>query len=484
VGRRRVLALALAAVVVVAVVAAALVWLRSDAAEPSADQPNIVVIMTDDQTLESLRVMPHVDELLAAQGVTFDASVVSFPLCCPSRATFLTGQYSHNNGVRANSPPNGGYEAFESQGTTFPVALQDAGYDTVHIGKYLNGFGTTEPAEPPPGWTEWHGAIDPTSYRYFGFTLMEDGGEWTYDDDEYQTDVYTDLATEIIRERAGEDAPFFLNVAYLAPHANVPEDAPAVTVREAIPAPRHALDLAEEPPLATPSVDEADVSDKPRAIQRLPRLSADLQAKVASAYQRYLETLLAVDEGVEQIVGALEASGQLEDTVVVFTSDNGFIFGQHRIPTGKIWLYEPSIRVPLIVRGPGIPAGESRRSLVANVDLAPTILDLAGATSRRVMDGRSLLPLIRDGDDRPDERAVLLESGGSPDPARRNFGLRTAGYAYFELATGEVELYDLTADPDQLENRAGDPALAATERELAARLDRLRDCAGADCDTG
>jgi N-acetylglucosamine-6-sulfatase len=448
---------------------------RGEAPHPAADAPNIVVVMTDDQTVESMRVLPQVDELLAAEGVTFTRNVVSFPVCCPSRATFLTGQYMHNHGVRGNLPPHGGYGAFKDQETALPVALQRAGSNTILVGKYLNGYGTVQPVEVPPGWTEWNGAIDPSTYKYVGFTLLQDGQERTFED-QYQTDVYTELATDAIRRHAEGDAPFMLTVAYLAPHAEV-EEGEEDAQGAAEPAARDLGTFDGEGLPTDPAYDEADVTDKPGAIVSLPRISAEVKAEITTNYHRYLESLLAVDEGVDQIVGALEDTGELDDTVVIFTSDNGFLFGEHRIPSGKVWFYDQSILVPLVVRGPGFERGTINDALVGNVDLAPTILELAGAEPLRTMDGVSLVPLLEGGAGPPD-RAILLESGGPYSP---NDGLRTERYAYFEQGTGEIELYDLQTDPSQLDNRHDDPALASAEAELSERLARLRSCAGETC---
>ena len=431
--------------------------------------------MTDDQTAESMRALPLVQELVGAEGTTFSNSVVSFPVCCPSRATFLTGQYMHNHGVRGNLPPHGGFGAFEDQGTTFPVALQQAGYDTIHIGKYLNGYGVDAPAEVPPGWDEWHGSVDPSTYQYTGYSLLENGVIRTHDG--YQTDVFTDVAIEAVRQRADGDRPFFLSVAYLAPHAAAREGSEEVEITSAEPAPRHLGTYEDEPLPEDEAYNEADVSDKPESVSSLPSITTEVAATMTESYDRYLESLMAVDEGVEKILSALDDAGILDDTVVIFTSDNGYLFGEHRIPSGKSWFYEPSIRVPLLVRGPGIQRGVTSDALVANTDLAPTILDLAGATSMRTVDGISLVPLLQGGDS-PTNRVILLESGG---PVFPNRGLRSERYAYFELGTGEVELYDLMTDPSQLDNRHGDPALAQVEASLAADLASLSTCAGDTC---
>ena len=213
-------------------------------------------------------------------------------------------------------------------------------------------------------------------------------------------------------------------------------------------------------------------------MQALPRLTPQRTTAITKDYDATLETLDAVNDGVTRIMKALKETHQLANTIVIFTSDNGFFFGEHRIPSGKGRFYEPAIRVPLVMRGPGIEHGITQRSLVANVDLAPTILDLAGAKALRPVDGTSMVPLLHHKERPPKDRAVLLESNSvfSPD-----LGVRTPRYAYFVLNTGEKELYDLRADPDELRNLAGDPAHAAVEADLAARLAKLEHCSGSTC---
>jgi N-acetylglucosamine-6-sulfatase len=479
-------------VITALVLAAVLMWPkgggpdRADAAgtaAASSRRPNIVTIMTDDQTVESLRVMPGVRSLIAKKGVSFANSIVSWPLCCPSRATYFTGQYAHNHGVRGNVPPEGGYSAFKNQKTTFPVALQNAGYDTVHIGKYLNGYGAEPNPSVPPGWSEWHGSLDPTGYRYYGYTLLENGKKRTYGKKaaDYQTDRYTRLATSVIR-RAERERPFFLNVSYLAPHNQARSTASGDSdlIGQAVAAPRHAGRYGGMPLPRSRAYDEADVSDKPEFVQTLPRITEKIRSEISKSYDVYLESLLAVDDGVRRIVRTLKETGQLDNTVIIFTSDNGFFFGEHRITSGKVFFYEPSIRVPLMMRGPGIPADVTRKSLVANIDLAPTILDLAHATPLRTMDGQSLVPLLHQ-ERSPDDRAILLEGSSAWLP---NFGVRTPRYAYFSYNTGEHELYDLPTDPDELRNLHGDPALASVQADLEVRRERLAGCVGAECNVG
>jgi N-acetylglucosamine-6-sulfatase len=443
--------------------------------QQAVGRPNIVVIMTDDQTVESLRVMGNVRTQLANQGVTFDNSFASFPLCCPSRATFLTGQYAHNHRVLGNAPPNGGYDRLD-HANTLPVWLQRAGYATVHIGKYLNGYGRVRQTEIPPGWSEWQGSIDPSTYRFYNYTVNENGRLVTYGATpaDYQADVYTRKAADVIRRHAADPRPLFLSVAYLAPHSGGPRE-PDDPRNQAtpVPAPRHRNVFSTQALPTPPSFNEADVSDKPAGIRNRPLIGPARINGIRENYQQRLESLIAVDEGVAEIVRTLQATGQLGRTYILFTADNGFFHGEHRVPAGKTLVYEPSIRVPLIIRGPRIPRGGRRAQLVANIDLAATIADAARIRPGRAPDGRSLLPIARDrllfGG-----RDILLET-----PTYS--AIRTPRWIYVEYANGDKELYDLLRDRHQLTSQHLNAALQATRVDLAARLTQLRGCSGATC---
>ncbi len=460
---------------------------------PAEDRPNIVVLMTDDQTVESLRAMPQTRRLLAGEGVEFANNFASNPLCCPSRSTFLTGRYAHNHGVLRNTVPNGGYVTLDGS-QTLPVWLQRDGYYTAHIGKYLNGYGRDLPTEIPPGWDEWRGSVDPTTYSMYGFTLNEQGALTTYGDPDvpdpatYQTDVYAQKAVDLIGRRAPKRKPFFLSVAPLAPHGenDLGEDESPDATPGPRAAPRHEGAFANEALPLPPSFNEADVADKPEAIRARSPIGAGQQATIQARYRDRLEALLAVDDMVASLVTALRRSGELDETLFVFTSDNGFLHGEHRVRSGKQLPYEESIRVPLIVRGPGLPAGKVRRQTVANVDLAATILDYAGVSSPVPPDGRSLRRLAADGRLEPG-RAILIENWCGQNEAcfdptiPRYQGVRTARYAYFEYPNGEAELYDLPLDPYELESRHADPGYAAIRGALSRLLGRLRACAGVEC---
>lgn len=426
------------------------------AASPAVDPPNVVVIMTDDQTLESLRVMPNVNTLIGDSGVRFSQFVVTYSLCCPSRATFLSGQYSHKSGVLANEPPNGGYAAFDHS-NSLPVWLQAAGYRTIHLGKYLNGYPEQPPQVVPPGWDSWQ-AFYPLGY--FNYGLNVDGVPITYGSDpaDYSTDVLAARAVDAIATSAPGE-PFFLNLALYAPHD---DHGPPV------PAPRHAGSFASEPLPNNPSINEADVSDKPSFVSSLPLLKPGAITSITASYRAQLETLQAADELVADVIDALQASGELANTVVMFTSDNGLHYGEHRISSSKGRPYEESIHVPLLVRGPGFPANTTVASLAANIDLAPTIAAIAGAVPMRPVDGVDLRSIIQDPGPFAD-RGVLLE--GYVDKKFPCFnGVRTAEAAYWEFANGEEELYDLTNDPYQLQNRADNAAWAALQADMQARL--------------
>jgi arylsulfatase A-like enzyme len=452
-------------------------------AAPPTKRPNVLVLETDDQTLAEMEVLPNVRRLIGDQGVTFDNNFDSFSLCCPSRATFLTGQYSHNNGVRGNAPPQGGYQALDKS-NTLAVWLQRGGYYTVHLGKFLNGYGRQNPTEIPPGWSEWHGAVDPTTYRYYDYTLNEGGTLHTFcatpQPSCYQTDVYRDKANEIIRRRAAQ-GPFFLWVAFLGDHSGAPrepDDPPELGTPA--PAPRH-HDALKGTPLPQPaSFNEADVSDKPQAIRRRPLLNTRQIAAIQENWQQRRETLMSVDEAVASIVETLRQTGELDNTLILFTSDNGFFHGEHRVSSGKVLWYEPSIHLPLLLRWTGnksLPRGVRRSQLTMNVDDAETILDATGVRAGRTEDGVSLLPFWRDAG-KEIGRDLLIDNS----PGAGHFdGIRTPHYKYAEYANGDRELYDLRKDPEELQSQHANPAYDALKASLAARLHNLVNCAGAGC---
>ena len=466
-------------------------------AQAKSKRANVVVIMTDDQTLQDLDVMTRTRTAIGDRGVTFANSFVSYPLCCPSRATFFSGQYAHNHGVMGIDPPTGGYGRFD-KANSLPVWMKRAGYYTSHIGKFLNGYGSDAPADVPPGWDEWRGSVDPSTYLMWGYTLNENGVFNTYGSEEvedpalYQTDVYRDKAMDFIRRRANKRSPFFLSLAFLAPHHEIRSDRRRLPSR---PAPRHLGTMAGAALPRPPSFDEADLTDKPGYVQRRsPPLSQENVDQITANFRTRQESLLAVDEAVGSIVDQLRRSRVYDNTYIVFTSDNGFLQGEHRVRSGKMLAYDPSIRVPLLISGPGIRRGTTSQELVGNIDLAPTLLDIANGRSGKRMDGRSLLPYAFDPDLRS-ERVLLLETGGQragrlepdqgPVAPLRNIltyqAVRTEDYLYVAYRNGSRELYDMRRDPHQLDSRHAATRYRDARGALARELHRLGTCRGRVC---
>ncbi|MEK6273176.1 MAG: sulfatase [Actinomycetota bacterium] len=438
-------------------------------------RPNIVVIETDDQTLESMRVMDNVNSLIGDRGATFQNSFANYSLCCPSRATFLTGDYMHNHRVLGNKYPSGGFRRFqELHGNDhLAVWLLRAGYYTAMIGKYLNEYANDPPV--PPGWSEWRAA--PEGYGVYNYPLNENGTLVNYGQDptDFKQDVLTRKAVNLVNRRAPLARPFFLWLTYTAPHVGEPPNPnpPGNCQASAKPAPRHAHAFDFQPLPRSPNFNEPSVFDKPAKVRNRPRLNADQIAEIQRKYRCELESLLSVDEGVKKVVDALRAKTELWNTVLIYTSDNGYFHGEHRIPKDKQHIYEESIRVPLQMRGPGIPRGVQVGSLAINADLAPTLVDLANANPGEAMDGRSLIPVanhpgIEQG------RELLIE-----EPSFK--AIRTERYMYAEHYTGEKELYDLMNDPFELVSRHNDAAYASIRGQLAAELQKLRSCGGSGC---
>lgn len=478
--------------------------------------PNIVFILTDDLDAASIPFMPKLKTLLTDQGTTFANFFISMPLCCPSRATILRGQYGHNTQILGNTLPAGGFEKFNQlneEQSTIATWLQDAGYRTMLAGKYLNGFPQRNNVMYiPPGWTEWYSAIRGNAYSEYNYTLNENGKPVSYGTQpaDYGTDVYARKTVDLIERSAKESKPFFAFVSVYAPHS------------PATPAERHEKMFLDVTVPRPPNFNEADVSDKPAHIRNRPRLTNAQIKRLDDDYRKRLQSLQAVDDMIESIVSTLKANGQLDNTYIFFTSDNGFHLGNHRQLTGKVAPYEEEIRVTMIVRGPGVPAGTTLDHLTGNIDLAPTWANLAGVQMPDFIDGRSLVPLLGNNpmsfdqwrqsfgiengmfQTRPRSTRVtptnavieLLEPPDQDDaqlaapPAAQRValgipdyrGLRTNEYVYVEYVTGEKELYNIKTDPYQLNNLASQ-ADAKLLAELSARLRELRECRGATCRT-
>jgi N-acetylglucosamine-6-sulfatase len=456
------------------------------AAETGARRrPNVVVVMTDDQAASQVRYMPNVRRLLGRAGTTFLNFYCTYPLCAPSRATFLTGQYDRNDGVRENGGNNGGFHALDGS-ETLPVWLQRAGYQTAMLGKYINGYAQkgTDATLVPPGWNEWD-VVAPEG-RNYDYTLNQNGQlvSHGHQPQDYLTDVLAGKATDFIRRSAAAHRPFFVYMATQVPH----DEQSLGSKPNPRPAPRDAGAFAALPLPRPPNFNEADVSDKPAFIRNRPLIPPQNINQIARRYRDRTASLLAVDDAVASIVRTLKATGQLNNTMVAFTTDNGFFFGEHRLPNGKVLPYDPASKVPLLVRGPGFKHHNRSRTVVGNIDLAPTIVALAHARAGRRMDGRSLLPILR-GHRVHWKRSLLLEAGDgipnrpnrSPERALDYTAVRSSRWLYVEWETGETELYDMRRDPYQLNNLAADPRYAGTRAALARRLALLRDCKGSAC---
>lgn len=489
------------------------------AATPQAQRhrPNILFVLADDLDLAEMRYLPHVQSLIAREGTTFDQYLVSNSLCCPSRTTTLRGQYSHNTGVWTNGGDNGGFERAHANGVeqdTVATRLHAAGFTTALAGKYLNGYPTSAPPnDVPPGWDDWASAVYGNPYSEYDYVLNQNQAYHVYHHRprDYGTDVYVGLTDHFIRRSAHAHQPFFAYLSVYTPHQ------PATPAR----VDRHKFRHARAP--RTPSYDQADVRRSPGYVHDLPRFNPAEKQAIDVLYRKRIRSLQALDRGVQRLVHTLSVTKQLDDTYIVFASDNGFHLGQHRMPAGKQTPYETDIHVPLIVRGPGVRAGAHVARLAGNTDLAPTFEAMAGARSPSFTDGRSLLPLLRgdqpthwrnsyllehrsetgttaseravprrgstleppdpdqagpDGRPRPREiRDAMLLNRGAEIPDYD--GVRTGRYTYVQYGTGERELYDLRHDPDEIHNLAGTrPAL---EHRLAHQIGLLRRCGGRGC---
>lgn len=551
--RARPLVVALLALLLAGLVVVALP--NADAAPHKAQQsaqqkPSFVVIQTDDETLDQLyaslnvggievQAMPYTHALLASRGVTFNRYYVPYPLCCPSRVSLLTGRYSHNNNVRGNVPPNGGFTGFKArQAYSHNLAtwLQGAGYRTIHIGKFLNGYGDEpfdEGKDVPPGWSAWHSVLRAdTNHYFYGYTLNNNGtldgpygdpGSWEtreYGERDdfgcpsaplngkpcfYETDTFNTIAYQELTQTSPEQ-PFYLQVDYTAPHGDFRRPAGPE------PALRHYNTFAGAPyPHGrSEGFNEGNVNDKPRFIREAPYLSLNEIHTYRVYYQKALESLRSIDEGVKLIVDTLGGMHRLRNTYIVFTSDNGFFYGEHRLTGGKFLAYEPATHLPLLIRGPVIKAGTSTGELAANIDIAPTILDLAEVEADKSIDGRSLVPYMRDPSLRT-RRPILFESfvetadveaNGEPTaqrarlssagkgpkasasivaPPKDYLGIRLGPYKYIEWPSGEKELYDITKDPYELNNLVRVTNLSPIRAFLHAQLIRLEGCVGRTC---
>jgi arylsulfatase A-like enzyme len=525
-----------------AAIAVALLGLPGSAeARPAAaakdGRPNILVVMTDDQALTDVAKMPNVRKLLAKQGTTFSNAVDSFPLCCPSRATFITGQYAHNHGVVGNFYPYGWY-GMKDRGNTLPSWLQKSGYTTALIGKWLNGYGAVDAhGEVPKGFDIWRGLLDVSAYDYFNFVMNRNGKLKTWGDavfarglvefaeievlpnpggiagvvqklkdifgdppytywgtqkaKDYSPDVTGKVTEGLVRDQKNAKDPFFIWWAPAAPHR---EDVATTLMgrpgRDPRPAPRYAQRSSGFKLPRPRSFNEADFSDKPTNMrEKAPVLTKKQIAQLQLDYEGRIGSLLAVDDHVKKLMGILKSTHQDKNTLVVFVSDNGWMQGEHRIPGDKFLPYEESLKVPFILRGPGVPAGKTVSGQVSNIDFASTILDVANANPGRPQDGVSLMPVVRNHKRQPnpiveiEAPRPLFEQDVPVNAWDRPYkGVRTDRYTYVVYTeAGDEELYDRRKDPAQMRSVAADPAYAKVKARLKARLAKLDTCQGQSC---
>ena len=545
---------------------------KAKASEAEGQKPSFVVIQTDDQTMEELYqgvrmangveefAMPTVLQQLGEKGITFSRYYTPYSLCAPSRVSLLTGRYAHNDHVQGNVPPNGGWTGFQSRlaySHNLATWLQGAGYRTIHIGKILNGYGDppySPGTEVPPGWSSWHTILNSDTDHYFYGYLMNNNGvvegpygnsgswetrEYGEIDDPgcptapangkpcfYETDKFNQLAAEELAATPAEQ-PFYMQVDYTAPHGDFRKPAgPQAATRD-----MGRFSSAPLPAGRAEGFNEGNVNDKPRFIREAAYLNATEIHTYRVYYQHCLEALVSVDEGVKEILDELGGLHRLRNTYVIFTSDNGFFFGQHRLVGGKFLAYEPSTHLPLIIRGPGIKPHTASGQLVNTVDIAPTILELAGVSPDKSVDGVSLVPYMKEPSLRS-RRPLLFESFVQTDDVEQNgqasaenpsatertdagratgklgvkgasarastaknpaatasevappknyYGIRLGPYKYIEWPDGEKELYDINKDPYELNNIVRDPNYFPIRAFLHKELERLETCSGRTC---
>ena len=496
-------------------------------AAAASTKPTVVMVMADDMRTDDLRFMPSVRRLLVGRGLSFRNSFSPYPLCCPARASFLTGRYAHNHHVFSHEDPYG-FRSFDDH-ATIATALHQAGYQTGFVGKYLNGYG----AQPslvtggpsfryvPAGWTDWYGAVErPTdsgypsggTYNYLHTLFNVNGRIDDTHKGQYQTNVLGSFARGLVTKYHRSPRPFFLYVSAVAPHFGGPrEKGDPVHVprldggfsRLATPArplwvrgkfDRQITRASGRPVGGGPS--EADISDKPRPMDKAPELSTAEWYGVRALTRQRAEALFVLDQEVARLVARLKATGEYANTVFMFTSDNGYFLGEHRQRQGKIKPHEPSLRVPFVIAGPGVPHGE-RFDPVTTPGVTATIADLAGATSLMPYpeDGVSVasslegdhgwsVPVVTEGLESGSvfPQDPVLKAAGFDDP-RNTIGVRTGRWKYVRYSDGDGELYDLDADPNELQNRISDPAYAQVRDRLHAVWLAYKDCSGAACRT-
>ncbi|KHO00417.1 arylsulfatase precursor [Metarhizium album ARSEF 1941] len=467
-------------------------------------RPNFIFIITDDQDLHmnSLDYQDTVREELVQKGTTFNKHFCTVSLCCPSRVSLLTGKAAHNTNVTDVKYPWGGYRKFITQKLNdayLPVWLQQWGYNTYYAGKLMNQHSTkTYNWSFAKGWTRSDFLLDPGTYSYLDGIMALDRDEYRSIKGQYSTDVIANRSLEFLGNAMDAGRPFFLGIAPIAPHANTGFTSP-------VPAERHSHLFPDAVIPRTPSF-----NPKTRGhvsyLKTLPRLNSTQIEYIDEFYRSRLRALQAVDDMVGSIVDALQKQPEvLANTYIIYTSDNGYHLGHHRLPPGKTCNIEEDINVPFIVRGPGVTHGAQVTFPTSHVDIAPTLFKLAGIPLREDFDG---VPIPVRSQDRlhqvRDNEHVNIEYWGSPyvegelfDNLRHVMAkntyktLRVVGKSYDFMygvwCTDEHQLYDMRADPHQMNNLYGIQGntsgydVAALTARLETLLLTLKNCKGRVC---
>jgi N-acetylglucosamine-6-sulfatase len=453
----------------------------------AATKPNIVFILLDDGEDAMVSNMPRIRANFIDRGLRFTNAFSNTPLCGPSRANILAGQFSHNTGVISNAGGDAGYPAWEARGydaNSIGPWLKAAGYKTGIFGKYQNDYPTSKPETfVPPGWDDWRVVMSDREASNDFYTLNENGSLRLYSSNNngYQADILSERMQSFLRSAESNDSqPFFAFLSLGAPHTPTAPAARHLSAYPGATAPRG------------PSFNEADISDKPRWLRdQSPFITGPTIAEIDGDYRGSLQALLAVEEAVDALFQTLDQLGEASNTYVFFTSDNGVHRGEHRLRGGKNTPYEESIRMPFYVRGPGVPTGRTIEHLSGLVDLAPTFLAMAGATIPPQVDGMSLTPLL--GATPPEistwRQEMLIEhpaGAGLPIQIPPYYGVRTATELYVEYDSGDpeyndkTEYYDLRADPYELTNLVRQTSSSVLAR-LSARVAALKACRGSAC---
>jgi arylsulfatase A-like enzyme len=457
--RRRLRAL-LALSGVAAAVASAAAVPTSQARPKQPEKLNVVVILSDDERVDGTSVMKNVQRLLVDHGVTFTDYHVTSSLCGPSRASILTGDYPHHTGVLDNFGPHSG--SVFNPTSTVATWLHGAGYETSLVGKYINAYSTWGGQAKPPGWDNWQALDGHPLERYYDYAINDNGKiiHYGHKPRDYSTDVLTQKAVDFIH---GARKPFFLYYAPVAPHL------------PAIPAKRDQGKLENIAPINSPAFNQRNIGKEPWRFWHKDMLKAAAQLYINHVRIRQLEALLALDRGVKRIVAELKARHELDHTVILYTSDNGFLWGEHRLG-GKIWPYQESTHVPLIVRAPWTTHATTNSQPVLNVDLAPTISAIAGVTPGLAQDGRSFLPFLYGSKIPTWRKSFLVEFLGKsklPSGPPPYIAVQSKQFLYVNYFNGWRELYNLRRDPWELDNVAESPAYQPTDRALQVLVHEL-----------